>query len=446
MSVGFILNLFWTLSKVSYIGYLSFFIVVIGLLTLQGGFGLIRVLYFPILLFFVMLPLPLVLVKAVTFKLQILSSFLAAKILQGLGYPVFLQGNVIDLGIRQLQVVEACSGMGYLISALVLGIIFCYFYQHRVWKAAILLFSVIPATVLANALRLVSIAFFPFLQEGFWHMAIGLIIFILVFFYLNLVNWGLNKLSPAQDAQAPRSAPTSQENSSAESPARHFLYNLAGLALVILAVLVTLHLGHTQPIPLAQNFDRFPLKIGKWEGSRGFIEPAILKVLGTDEYLEANYVNHQHGQVSLWIAYYPDNYKEKGVPHNPETCMVGGGWSIVQDQEIELAPGLPVRYLLLEQAGVRQVVYYWYLQDNRWIASQNYFKIYLTLDAVFNRRNNGALIRLVTPATPNKEEAQGRLRLFARSLVPALRQFFRMDDNIGAATGKERMKGNKANG
>jgi exosortase D (VPLPA-CTERM-specific) len=441
MVIGFTFNYLWTVSRVSYLGFLSLFFVVIGLLMLQGGVRLIRILAFPILLFFIMLPLPLVLVKAVTFRLQILSSFLAAKTLQGLGYPVFLQGNVIDLGNRQLQIVEACSGLGYLISALVLGIIFCYFYQRRHWKVLTLLISVIPATVLANALRLVFIAFFPFLEVGFWHMAIGLIIFMLVFFELTLINWLLNKLSPAQSSM---SAPAPEKTSPHESRVSHNLYkyNLAGLALVILMVLVTWQLGHTQPVPLVQNFDRFPLKIGPWEGSRSYQEPAILKVLGTDECLEANYVNPQHGAVSLWIAYYPDNYKEKGIPHSPQVCMVGAGWEILRDQQIELAPGLPVRYVLLGRSGVQQVVYYWYLQNNRWLASQNSMKIYLTLDAILNRQNNGALIRLMTPATPGVAEAQKRLRLFAHSLIPALQQFFHIEKNPELTVGKKRVRGN----
>jgi exosortase D (VPLPA-CTERM-specific) len=444
MFIGFGLNFIFAVSRVSYLGYISLFLVIIGLLLLQGGFRLIRVLAFPIVLFFIMLPLPLVLVKAVTFRLQIFSSFLAAKTLQGLGYPVFLQGNVIDLGIRQLQIVEACSGLGYLISALVLGIIFCYFYQRRLWKVLILLISVVPATVLANALRLVCIAFFPFLQAGFWHMAIGMIIFILVFLCLSLNNWLLNKLSPPPIA--PSEMPAIPESSPPDSRVSHNLYNLAGLALVILAVTVTLHLGHTQSIPLVQDFDRFPLKIGPWEGSRGYVEPAILEVLGTNEYFEGNYFNRQYGQVSLWIAYYPDNYKEKGVPHNPETCMVGGGWKIVSDQEIELAPNLPVRKLLMERSGMRQVVYYWFLQNNQWVSGMSSLKIYLTLDAILNRRNNGALIRLSTPVNSSVEEAQERLGLFADSLLPALREFFHVVKGKGSALKLKRAAGSGDNG
>ncbi len=438
MVIGLTLNFFWILGSVAYLGFLSFFLVVIGLLILQFGFRLIRILAFPILLFFIMLPLPETLVKAVTFRLQIVSSLLAARTLQGMGYPVFLQGNVIDLGTRQLQVVEACSGMGYLISALILGIIFCYFYQRQIWKVFILLISVIPATVLANSIRLVCIAFFPFLQAGFWHMAIGLIIFILVFLYLTLINVLLNKLSPPPAAHSAMSAPEPKETSSPGFQIRRYLYTLGGLVLIILAFPVTSYLGQTQPVPLLHDFAHFPLTIGPWEGQRNYIEPAVIKVLGTDEYLEANFVSTQHGPVSLWIAYYPGQYREKGLFHSPLICLVGGGWKVLQEQQAELAPGLPVKYLLVERSGVRQVVYYWYLQSKRWLSEEYSLKIYLGLGRLLNRGNDGALVRLITPATPGVEEAQGRLRAFGQNLIPVLQQFFQLDENLGSGTGKNK--------
>jgi EpsI family protein len=268
---------------------------------------------------------------------------------------------------------------------------------------------------------------------------------MLVFFYLTVINWLLNKLNPSPVSQSAISAPAPKEIASPASQVNRYPYNVAGLALVVLAVTVTVHLGHTQPVPLVQNFDRFPLKIGNWEGSRGYLEPDIIKVLETDEYLEVNYVNPQPGPVSLWIAYYPANYKEKGIGHYPEACLVGAGWKIVRDQQIELAPGLPVNYLLVERSGARQVVYYWYLQNNRWIANQTSFKIYLTLDAVLTRRNNGALIRLMAPVVSNVEDAEARLRSFAQPLLPALQQFFHMDKSPGPTVRFDKAEGKAEN-
>ena len=48
--------------------------------------------------------------------------------------PVFLSGNIIDLGNYQLQVVEACSGLRYLFPLMSLGFIGAYLYQASLWK------------------------------------------------------------------------------------------------------------------------------------------------------------------------------------------------------------------------------------------------------------------------------------------------------------------------
>ena len=175
---------------------LSFIIFSAGLLLLLGGWRIVRLLAFPLVLLLLMLPLPGIITSTLTLPLQMISSRLAAGILTALGYPLVLEGNVIDLGVRQLQVVAACSGLRYILSLLALAIIFCYFYQRRIWKAAILLVSLVPIAILANALRVAAMGLYPAIQEGFWHSFSGWLIFLFCFSVLALINYCLNYLKP----------------------------------------------------------------------------------------------------------------------------------------------------------------------------------------------------------------------------------------------------------
>ena len=70
----------------------------------------------------------------------------------------------------------------------------------------------------------------------------------------------------------------------------------------------------------------------------------------------------------MWIAYY-ENQKSDASVHSPMTCLTGGGWKTVHSEVFELAPGKPINYLILEQAGNRMAVYYWYFERGRWLAS-----------------------------------------------------------------------------
>lgn len=131
----------------SYIPSFSFVVVISGLLFLVGSWELVRSMGFPLLLLILMIPSNTWFIKHVSLQLQLIASTLAAGILSGIGVPVLRQGNVIDLGVRQLQVVAACSGLRYILSLLTLGLIYCYFYQRRFWKAAVLIVSLIPAAI-----------------------------------------------------------------------------------------------------------------------------------------------------------------------------------------------------------------------------------------------------------------------------------------------------------
>ena len=61
-----------------------------------------------------MLPLPQFLYLKMTIFLQTISSEIGVWFVALMGVPVYLEGNVIDLGVYKLQVAEACSGLRYL--------------------------------------------------------------------------------------------------------------------------------------------------------------------------------------------------------------------------------------------------------------------------------------------------------------------------------------------
>jgi len=159
----------------------SFVIVLSGVAYLLGGWRLLRVLAFPLFLLFFMIPLPDLVIGQITLTLQRLSSQLATDFLHAIGIAAVREGIVIDLGVRQLYVAAACSGLRYILPLVAWGIIFCYFYQCRAWKVAILLIVIVLGAIITNALRIAAIALFPFIQEGFWHYFSGWLIFILCF-------------------------------------------------------------------------------------------------------------------------------------------------------------------------------------------------------------------------------------------------------------------------
>lgn len=421
--LGFCLYSFGDLLAILYFGPISFIVVLTGLLFLLGGRDMVRLCGFPLFLLFFTVPLPSVLMKNLTLPLQLISSWLASGMLRTIGIPLVRQGNVIDLGVRQLQVVDACSGLRYILSLLALGIIYCYFYQRRFWKAAILLTSIIPAAILANAFRVAAMALLPALQEGFWHSFSGWLIFVFCFGLLAFLNWLLNYLWPVPYREA-GSAPGASPEASKGFSTSPTPYLLGALVVVFLAGPVVSKLQQTQPMSLVQSFDHFPMRLGVWQGQRAYLDQAMAKAVGADDYLEANFTNPTQGLISLWIAFFESQSKKlEGRIHSPQICLQGSGWKFIESKIVDMAPGKPVRFILMEQGGVRQVVYYWYLQRGRWLASEYSFKLLMGVDGLINRRNDGAIVRLITPASPNVESAKERLASFSQLLIPLMPQF-----------------------
>ena len=197
IALGFALYIVGELGADLYVPRVSGLIVITGLLFLMGGWGLVRLLGFPLFLLLLMFPLPGLLTKQLTMPLQLISSRLATAMLQMVGIPAFCQGNVIDLGVRQMQMVEACSGLRYILALLALGVIFCYFFQRRLWKILLLFVVLIPSAIVANAFRVMAMGIIPALQvPGFWHAFSGWLIFVFCLGILSLINWICNKIQP----------------------------------------------------------------------------------------------------------------------------------------------------------------------------------------------------------------------------------------------------------
>jgi EpsI family protein len=80
---------------------------------------------------------------------------------------------------------------------------------------------------------------------------------------------------------------------------------------------------------------------------------------------------------------------------------------------------------VIERNGSKQLVYYWYDERGRSIASEYWSKWYLLSDAVTKNRSDGALIRLITALAPGEQEsdADSRLQLFMQDLQPRLQEY-----------------------
>jgi exosortase len=180
----------------AFVSRASLIVILAGLTLFHAGWPMFRAVMFPLAFLLFMVPLPAVLFYAVAFPLQGLAAQNAAWILDHMGVPVLIDGNVIHLSHISLGVTEACSGIRSLISLLALALAWAALALPGTVTMAIFALVTIPITIVANAGRVVVTGligqwFGRQYAEGFFHMASGWIIFVFAFMCLIVVDRGL---------------------------------------------------------------------------------------------------------------------------------------------------------------------------------------------------------------------------------------------------------------
>jgi len=424
---GIGLYLLGALSAIHSIMHYAIVISVIGFAWSYLGTKAFKVVAVPLLMLFFLVPLPGFLYQTLSGDLQLLSSKLGVAVIRLFGISVYLEGNVIDLGIYKLQVVEACSGLRYLFPLLTISFIVSYIYDASFWKRAIIFLSAIPITVLMNSFRIGVIGVLveywgQSMAEGFLHDFEGWIVFMACILVLVLEMWLLAKIgkdkkslneifgfdmpdSPSEDATViNRRIPTP-------------LY--AAVVIIICSALVfTLAPKRMDIIPDRKDFLEFPKEIDGRIGKTSPLEKILIDSLKFDDYIMANYVKQDDAQdlINVYIGYYAIQRADK-VPHSPRACIPGGGWEITGFAQKKL-PGitisdvpLEVNRLIIKQGETKQLVYYWFQQRDRVVTDEYLVKWYLLLDSIFKHRTDGALMRFVTLLKPDEAEADAERRL-----------------------------------
>lgn len=395
-----------------------------GILLVCFGWREGRQFWPPVLHLVYMLPLPGVLYYGLSTWLQGVSSELGVWFLQILRVPVFLDGNIIDLGVYKLHVAEACSGLRYLFPILSFSYIFAVLYRGPMWHKAILLLSAAPITVVMNSVRIaiagvVVDSYGIEYVEGLTHFLEGWVIFLTCVIILFALAWLLLFLQPRRMGLV--EALDLDTDGLGTQAARLRLVQpsnaLIGTALVMAIGAALWQAIPPRPLSVVERepFYSFPSRLGDWTaGPAQRLEPAIEKILAADDYHSVTLVAEgAAAPTDLFIAWYKDQMT--GGTHSPTVCLPGAGWEIASLEAIDAPAGEGTPFTLnraVIQKGLdRMMVYYWYDQQGVRTASSYYAKLLITAAKVRTGRSDGALVRLITPIRPGETDAEAEARL-----------------------------------
>lgn len=157
----------------------AFLVSAVGVVLCLGGFAFLRAWSFPFALSLFMLPKLAIVYNQTTLPLQLLASRLASSTLAMIGYRVLREGVILDVGGHRVSVVEACSGVRYLLSLAFIAVVFAYLAGGKPFLRWLLLFASVPIAIVANAVRVAVSAAIPALDSGAPHEAAGAAVFVL---------------------------------------------------------------------------------------------------------------------------------------------------------------------------------------------------------------------------------------------------------------------------
>jgi exosortase D (VPLPA-CTERM-specific) len=372
-----------------------------------------------------------------TWRLQLLSSEGGVAIINLAGIPVFREGNIIDMGLIQLQVAEACSGLRYLFPLATFGFLCAYLFDAHPILRVLVFLSSLPITVVMNSVRIavtgiLADSFGLAAAEGFFHYFEGWAVFCLCLALLAIEMKAIvlldrrgRSLVRRLDLEMPKLAPPRL------APAVPQLLAIGGLLFVtVLAGTWVQHridvVERAGPASRAM-FTSFPRKFDQWVGFEAPVDARSIEVLKPTDYLSVSYHNSMAEAVDLWIAYYSSG---TGY-HSPLICIPGGGWEIERLDKAEIAldregaAKATVNRLIIRRGTDRQLVYYWFQGRGHVEADEGRARLQMVVDALKTNRKDQALVRLVAPIPRGEELAavEERLRSFAPGLVSELRPY-----------------------
>ena len=159
-------------------------LVVAGGLLLMKGWPALRVAWFAVFYMVFMIPLPGILVDAITGPLKQWVSVIVESILYTAGYPIARTGVTMTIGQYQLLVADACSGLNSMFSLSALGTLFMYITARKsVLHNAVMLVSILPIAFAANIIRVIILVLLTYhlgdeAGQGFLHGAAGMVLML----------------------------------------------------------------------------------------------------------------------------------------------------------------------------------------------------------------------------------------------------------------------------
>ena len=383
------------------------------------GLQVARFLAFPLLFLFFAVPMGEDLIPPM---MEFTATFTVGA-LKLTGIPVYRDGLWFSLPSGDWSVVEACSGVRYLIASATLGVMYAYITYHTLWKRLLFIAMSIIVPILANGVRAYIIVMIGHLSNmkyasGVDHLIYGWVFFGIVMFILFWVGsfWQEDQAPPEKEIPPRRDVAGAIGAQTATIVVGTLLFASVAVALTQRAENVDAHLVGKFTAPDA---------IGEWQLTAegpGW----TMQHQPTDHVLEATYRRGDQA-VDLFVALFPQQTQgaeaiSKGnqISENLVRSVNLGRETVSLGADSVDANRL--RAIIPVEGGAREhLVWQWYRVAGHSVTNRYAGKAWEAIARIYPGRADGAWIAVATPAGElDVTEAGKRLADFTAALGPEI--------------------------
>jgi len=373
---------------------LSLIVTLTGMVALLLGISYLKALSLPIAYLLFGIPVWENLLDFLYSPFQILSARIAVVLIKLADIPIYNDGIYIQLPNITLEVAKGCSGIGYLISVMAIGIPLAHLFLKSWLRRVVLVLSVLIIAFLSNGLRIALIAFFAYhgyseVLHGPYHVFQGLFVsmigYAVIFIGVTVLSERRSKASIPSDRDVNANITTSRGRIK-----KRILFPTASACIIFAIFGSYIYLYTPAIVPLQKSNIAFPQKVGNWRGEDTPPVFNIYRELGVDREISRIYRTDSGNSLHLYIGYFEYQGQGKELVHH-KTKDIHLDASRVR---ISLPSYGDIEVNKLFQKDKNRLVLFWYDINGNVVAGRFKAKLYLIWDYLFHGRTNGAVVML----------------------------------------------------
>jgi exosortase A len=340
------------------------------------------------------------------------------------GIPVFREGPNFTLPSGSWSVVEACSGLRYLIASFTLGCLYAYLNYRSLRYRLIFIALSLLVPILANGMRAYLIVIIGHVSNmqlavGVDHYIYGWVFFGVV---IGLLFWAGSFWREDMDAPAHVQQFKQDAVPTRASPTKLLMVALTGATL---GALWPAYAAYVASPFHSMNIRIEPPEVGGWRRSDVRLSTWRPHYMGARAHI--NQVFEKNGRrVGLYIGYYNNQNEHAKLisASNALTVTLADSWSTVSKENVE-TPIEEKGRLLAEESKLRGpdgrlLAWHWFWVEGERTNNAYVTKMLQAKSRLLGRGDDSAVVILYTATEDRVESSRAVLNEFIQDALPAV--------------------------